>query len=434
MARRESARGRAFARSVARTAVFNVFATAALGVAGIVIARTLGSTVRGEYAAIMAWFGTVLVVGELGQTAATTYFVARSPERGPRYLATSRVMMILTGLAVLSVGIGCASLLSAGNDAVADGYRMVFATCLAAFVGASYTSSLLAVNLLRWNVVRVSQPVLFGVTVIGLHHLGQLSLTTILLALSATIILQSALAYVFCATERLTGGRADRALVRPMTRFGLSHLAASVPALLISRLDQLVLSVTVAPAVLGQYAVASSITTLVVPIVSAVGSAAFPKLASRTLSVSDHARLQRHALWGSAAFATAMMAGIAGTATWLVPAVFGAGFHGAVTLVWLLAPAGVFLACGQVCGDLLRGQGRPIAVARAQGIAAVVTVLALIALLPTMGTSGAAVATSAAALVALAHMLRTLRRRPAEALPATTPPSRLAPVDGAIRN
>src|ERR1039457_384861 len=49
-------------RAVARTASFNVAATMAAGLGGIILARTIGPTVRGEYAAITAWFGVALML------------------------------------------------------------------------------------------------------------------------------------------------------------------------------------------------------------------------------------------------------------------------------------------------------------------------------------------------------------------------------------
>ena len=55
------------ARSVAQTAGFNLVATAAGGLGGIIIARAFGPTVRGEYAAVTAWMGVLLTVGGMGQ-------------------------------------------------------------------------------------------------------------------------------------------------------------------------------------------------------------------------------------------------------------------------------------------------------------------------------------------------------------------------------
>ena len=114
---------------------------------------------------------------------------------------------------------------------------------------------------------------------------------------------------------------------------------------------------------------------------------------------------------------------LAAVAYWLVPVVFGAGYRDAVPLLWILAPGAVFLACGQVTGDLLRGRNRPIVVAWAQGLAAVFTVVLLVVLLPLVGVYGAAIASTIAYGSALAVMLRYLWRlpQPAAAPPVTQP-------------
>jgi O-antigen/teichoic acid export membrane protein len=98
--------------------------------------------------------------------------------------------------------------------------------------------------------------------------------------------------------------------------------------------------------------------------------------------------------------------------TWLIPLVFGPAYRGAIPLLWLLAPGGVFLCCGQVAGDLLRGLNRPKYAAAAQGTAAVFTVILLVALLPVLGVAAAAIATTVSYGVALIVMVRLLRRPP----------------------
>jgi O-antigen/teichoic acid export membrane protein len=103
---------------------------------------------------------------------------------------------------------------------------------------------------------------------------------------------------------------------------------------------------------------------------------------------------------------------IAASSYWLIPAVFGPAYRAAVPLVLILTPGGIFLACSQVTGDLLRGLGRPGLVAVAQGFAAVFTVVLLIALLPSAGVAGAAIASTVAYGIALAVMLRCLWRMP----------------------
>jgi O-antigen/teichoic acid export membrane protein len=400
---------------VARTAGFNMASTVAAGLGGVLLARTVGPTVRGEYAAITAWFGIALMVGGMGQPAALCFYVSRDPLRAREYVATSRAMMLTTGGLALTAGVLIAPVLSRGNPDMALGYRIAFGASVMAFVGASYTFSLQARDLRRWNVVRVSQPVLSVVAMGVLWSLRLLTLSTALIGLAATMMLQLGWAYRCCRLTGLAPGRATARLVRPLAAYGVAQIAALTPAAVNAHLDLLVLSQTVASADLGRYAIAVSLTLLPIPLVAAIGNVAFPRLASRRVVTEATRRLQLLAVLGSAAVAAGMLVPLALVAYWLVPLVFGAGYRGAVPLLWILTPGAVFLACGQVVGDLLRGRNHPDVVAWAEGLAAVFTVALLIALLPVVGVSAAAIASTVAYGIALAMMLRSLWRLPRHA-------------------
>lgn len=406
-------RGTAIVRAVARTAGFNVATNVTAAMAGVILARAVGPTVRGEYAAVTAWFGLATMVGGMGQPAALCYYVAHDPRRARGYVATSRAMMLIAGAAALATGIAFASILAHGNTAVADGYRLAFAGSAIAFVGASYTFSLQARDLKRWNKVRLSQPVLALAAIGVLWLLRLLSLETAIMVLVGTMFLQLVWAWNCCVRCRLAPGRARMRLVRPLATYGVAQIAAVAPATLNTYMDQLVLSQTVPAADLGHYAVAVSITMLPIPLVSAIGYVAFPSLAAQRNVTAESHRLLKLAVLLSAGVAAAILVPIALSAYWLVPLVFGTAYRGAVPLVWILAPGGVFLACNQVVGDLLRGRNRPAFVAGSEGLAAVFTVVLLIALLPLVGVAGAAIASTVAYGVSLAAMTRCLWRLPA---------------------
>jgi O-antigen/teichoic acid export membrane protein len=387
----------------------------AAGLGGILLARTVGPTVRGEYAAITAWFGIALMVGGMGQPAALCFYVASDPLRARQYVATSRAMMLSTGAIALLAGMLLAPLLSRGNPGVANGYRIVFGASIVAFVGASYTFSLQARDLHRWNVVRVSQPVLSVLAMGLLWSLHLLTLRTALLVVAATMLLQLLWAYRCCRRVGLAPGRPQRSLVRPLATYGMAQIAALTPAALNGYLDQLVLSQTVPPADLGRYAIAVSLTSLPIPLVSAIGNVGFPRLAARRVVTDATRRLQTLAVLASAGVTACMLVPFALVAYWVIPLVFGSGYRGAVPLVWILTPGAIFLACGQVVGDLLRGRNHPSVVAWAQGLAAVFTVILLIILLPVVGVAGAAIASTVSYGVALTAMLRSLWRLPRHA-------------------
>jgi O-antigen/teichoic acid export membrane protein len=414
------------ARMVVRTAGFNTASTVAAGLGGVIAARAFGPTVRGEYAAVTAWFGLALMVGGMGQPAALCYYVAQDPDRARRYVATSRAMMLATGALAMAAGFALAPVLARGSPGVTVAYRIAFGASVLAFVGASYTFSLQARDLRQWNLVRVSQPVASAVVMAVLWRLNLLTLQAALVALPATMLLQLAWAYAACRRAGLAPGRADLALAGPLSVYGAAQIAALTPATLNAQLDQLVLSQTVPPADLGRYAIAVSLSLLPVPLVGAIGNVAFPRLAAQRGVTAATSRIQRTAVLASAGVTAALLLPLAAGAYWLVPVIFGPAYRGAVPLLWILTPGTVFLACSQVVGDLLRGRSHPMVVAWAQGLAAVFTVVLLIALLPVVGVAGAAIASTVAYGVALAVMLRSLRRLPRHArgsgrlVPATT--------------
>ena len=404
------------ARNVARTAGFNIGATCAAGLGGVIIARAVGPTVRGEYAAITAWFGVAVMLGGMGQPAALCFYVARDPSRAREYLATSRAMMLATGILVLALGMIVAPILAHGNTPVALGYRIGFGAVIIALLGYSCITPLQVRDIYRWNVARAVQPLLSLFAILILWRLRVLTLDVAILVLAATLLIQTGWSYWSCRRIGLAPGHACGNLVRPLATYGAAQILALTPATVNQQLDQLVLSQAVPPADLGRYAIAVTLTLLPFPAVSAIGSVAFPRLASRTaLSAATTYRLQRKAILGSIGVTVAILAPLAITAPWLVPLVFGPAYRGAVPLIWILTPGAVFTICSQVIGDLLLGRGHPGVAAWAQGLAAVSTLIILFSLLPFLGVYAAAIASTVSYGVAFAIVLHRLFHLPRHA-------------------
>jgi O-antigen/teichoic acid export membrane protein len=404
---------RGFVRLVARTAGFNFVSTAAGGLGLIIIARAVGPTARGEYAAVTSWFSVLWIIGGIGQPAALSYYVAQDPLRAREYVATSRAMMLVTGTVALVAGILLAPVLAHGLPSVTAAYRIAFGSSIVAFVGASFTSSLQGRDVRRWNTVSVTQPVFSLIAIVILWRLRRLTLDVTLVVTAVTIMLQLVCAYQSCRRAGLAPGRARAVLIRPLVAYGAAQIAAMAPAALNADLDQLVLSQTVSAADLGRYAVAVSVSMLPVPLVGAIGNVAFPRLAAQHGVTDATRRLQRLSVLASIGLAAAMLIPLAVVSYWLVPLVFGSAYRSAVPLLWILTPGSVFLASGQVTGDLLRGRHHPTVVAWGQLVGLISTVILLLALLPLFGVYGAAIATTVSYGVAFAVMLRRLSRLPA---------------------
>jgi O-antigen/teichoic acid export membrane protein len=163
---------------------------------------------------------------------------------------------------------------------------------------------------------------------------------------------------------------------------------------------------------LGRYAIAVSISMLPMPLVMAIGNVAFPRLAAKREMTAATRQLQRLSVLAGGGVAAAILVPLAAVSYWLVPLVFGAAYRGAVPLLWILVPGSIFLACGQVTGDLLRGRRQLKVMVLAEGVAAIFTVALIFALLPLVGVYSAAIASTVSYLVALVVMLRRLLRTP----------------------
>jgi enterobacterial common antigen flippase len=401
-------------RSVAATAGFNIAATVAGALGGVIISRVTGPAVRGEYSAVTSWFGIGFTIGELGQPIALCFYVAKDPQRARAYVATCRTMMIVSGAVAVMAGIMLAPVLGRGLPGLTTAYRIAFAGLLICFVGDGYTFGLMGHALHLWNKVRVSQPLMALAAIVVLWRLRMLTLDAALLVLLGSLLVQLGWSYLACRRTNLAPGRFDAKLVRPLVGYGTAQIVAVAPASVNAYLDQLVLSIAVPPADLGRYSIAVSMTLLPAPFVSAIGYVLFPRLAAQGALTADAHQVLRTAVLVSASLAAVILLPLAVAAPWLVPWIFGTAYRGVVPLVWLLTPGGIFLSCGQVVANLLRGRKRQLAVARAEGVAVIFTLALLAALVPVIGVTGAAVASTVPYCVSLVLMLRCLWKLPYE--------------------
>jgi O-antigen/teichoic acid export membrane protein len=398
-------------RSIIGTAsVVNVLATAAAGLAGLLGARYLGPSVKGQFAAVTVWFGWAIVVGEVGQSAAIVYFVSRHPDRARDYVATSRNIMLVTGGLVTVVGFFLAPTLSHGLASETMAYRVMFLTCPVAFVGSSFLFALQARSIGLWIVLRAIQPVMYFVIVVAFIVSGHLTLETAVAAVVASVVAQAILSFWGCGRRGLLGGHNDRRLGPGLVKYGGSQMLATTPFAANLNLDQLVLSQAVPSSELGQYSLAATMTAFAAPFVAPIGSVLFPRLAAERETTTGSRRMAWVAVAVTTLFSVVLMAAVGGLASVIVPLAFGNKFRPAIDLIWIMTPAGVFLAINLVVADLLRGRGQPLMVAAAQLSGAVVTVVLLIVLIPLYGATGAAITTSVAYGVVSVVLLIALRR------------------------
>lgn len=394
---------------ITTTAAVNIFAVVASATGGLLTARSLGTYGRGQFAAVSAWFGLAMILCEVGQSGAVTYYVSKSRPARASYVRASTSIVRRSAAVTVVLGLCISPALSHGSSQITIAYAIGFCASGVYAIGSPFLGLAQATNLQLWNAARLSQAgtyLLSNLLLFVSHRLGLIEAV-----LSILISMVAQLAVVLLARSVL-GPRADleSARRREVARFGISQVAAAAPAAVNSSLDQVMLSQWVRPSVLGKYSVALGFMSISVAAVSAIGNVMFPRLAAprdeSDLAARHENRSIRTALGTAIVFSLLTAAAVPVA----LPLLYGNAYRGAIPLVWILTPGTVCLALNQVLADLLRARGLPSRVARAQTTAALVTIIMLAVLLGPLGVLGAALTTTAAYGTASASMYRTLRR------------------------
>lgn len=379
-----------FLRSVRTTAAYNLAATATSALTGILLARWLGPSGRGDYAAITAYMVVALIICELGLGSSVVYHISRNIPAQADYVKTATALLLPMALvaAVASAILGQALF---GNSGDRHRAFIFIPICIAlSLIGAPATGALQSLAIVRWNAVRVLVPVLFLILVLITESRASLDAASAIIALAIALAIQTCVAWLLYLRSYAARSRFLPASVVPMLRYGLLNMSSTTPNSLNGRVDQLVLAFVVSSAALGQYAVAVSLSLLAAPFAMAFGYVAFPSIAKgETVSQTI-----RTAARGSLFVSLVVVIAVVALAPFAVPLVVGSGYRIVPQLLLLLAPGAVVFSVNRVLGDLLRGLGRPGLVAICEWLGVSLTVAGLIVLVPYLGVAGAAVTSS----------------------------------------
>jgi O-antigen/teichoic acid export membrane protein len=186
----------------------------------------------------------------------------------------------------------------------------------------------------------------------------------------------------------------NRRAVLGLSKYGFKTQFETVNSYINQRVDQLLLSLFVAPRELGLYVVAVTLSLAVgffpqaMGIVTlASGSNLPPSEARQAISLSFRLSL----VW-----LLLLCTGIFVVAPQLIVFFFGPKFAGSVLACRILLPGTAFLGLRQVLYEGARALGKPAVPSYAEGFGTLVTISALYLLLPRYGFVGAAIASTLA--------------------------------------
>ena len=241
----------------------------------------------------------------------------------------------------------------------------------------------------HWNRAKLLRSGGWTLAIGGLVALGA---TTVLNALVAQIVIVVLLsAYLASRPRSAALARDDRpAPFKRLWGYGLAIYASNIAYMTNQQLDQLWLSLWVAPAKLGQYATAVTVSGLLLFIPGVIGPIVFSRMAPEAHRSSRLAAHSAEALLLGAMVLVPAGIGLALLGPWVVRLLYGAAFDEAGALLRILAPAAVVLAIGNILSDILRGAGKPMLATYGIMAGALATVIGLAYALPRYGIWGAA--------------------------------------------
>lgn len=375
-------------------------------------ARTLGPDGRGALAAILVLPMLLPYLAALGAAQSTIFFTARRPQDVGRYLGTAVVLGVAASFAVcLAAWPLQAYVLRSFDSPVRHAgllfllfvpVNIIFSMPSSAFQG---LQSFAAFNALRIMPQFLYLAVLAAAWQLGLGEAGWIA--RIYLALCGVIAVPAAwLTYAVFVRKPVS---ADMRTVRETASYGFYSMSSNLPTTANRNVDQLFIAAMLPAADLGWYAVSASWGSLLAPVMYAIGSNLFPRLAGA--SADDAWRHFSFVLkWSFVLIAGSTLFLLALTPI-IIPLVFGEAFTPAIRPARVLVVAGAFLAGNIVLEDGLRGLGRLKVLMFAQVAALAVTLIGLPLALRRDGIMGAAWLSLASYATASIILVGALSRR-----------------------
>jgi O-antigen/teichoic acid export membrane protein len=263
----------------------------------------------------------------------------------------------------------------------------------------------------RWNFGRLLRGGVWALLVVVLALSARLSVPVLLLVQLGIYALM--IAYLAPMVGRLPAREPEEDPAGSMGRifrYGWAIFLSGIAYMVNQQLDQLLLSLWVSPAELGQYAAAVTLSGALLLVPAAVGPIVFSRMARSADEPSLQWRHQRQALLLTAVLLVPSGLCLAALGPFVTRLVYGAAFERAGEVLRILAPATVFLGVAHTLGDVLRGAGRPMDTTYGFTAGAVLTIGGLAWALPRFGILGAAWVSFFAYCAMMAVQLHFLRR------------------------
>lgn len=378
--------------AVAQTMAAKSLIVAITLVTGVLTARFLAPTGRGEQAAMAMWPQFLAYSMTLGIPTSLRYYLRREPEEHPRLVAGALVVTAVLAVVAAATGVLIVpKWLSQYSPSV-----VAFAQALMVFVPVEMFADLFVSFLnARCEFSRANEIALIppAATLIGLvalasvHHLNPFS---------STLCYVGASALTFCWTLwrvwpflalRFKGAAAAAGR---LLHYGARSYGIDLLGMLSMQIDQVLVVGMLSPGSMGIYTVALSVSRLLHIIHTSVNTVLFPKASS--LMRDDIVELTNRAARISTATTVLAAVALIVVAPIVVPLFYGRAFAAAVPIAQILTLEAVLAGATWVLAQAFMAAGKPGVVTILQALGLGVCVPLMLWLIPLYGLAGAAFA------------------------------------------
>ena len=378
--------------ATAQTLLVNILILG-LGVGtGVITARVLGPSGRGEQAAIIMVPQFLAYALTLGLPEALVYNLKRYPDRTSQLFSAALLLATFMGAVATLVGVLLVPhWLTEYSPAVIRFAQLSTLIAPVSLTALILTSALQAREAFAlYNAARYLPPLLTLLALIVLALLHRL--TPFSAALSYLLPAVPVLLWMLSRLWKLYRPRwyRLRSASKSLTSYGLRSYGVDLAGTLTYYLDRVLLVGLVAPATLGLYVVALSLARMLNVFHAAVVSVLFTKTSGRP--VEEVVALTGLAARASTTLTLLAAMGLTVLGPRVLSLVYGQDYLGAVTVFRLLVLEVVLSGMAWVLAQAFMALGRPGLVTLLQGVGLSISVPLLLVLVPPYGLEGAGLA------------------------------------------
>lgn len=377
---------------------FNALVLGTNMVTGIIVARTLGPSGRGEIAAILVLAFTGAWLFSFGSTSAVSYRQSHQPHEAPLLIGSWLAITAVTSLLAIGVAELLLPTLFSAQTGSAIALARIYIPTIAFLLTINVFNGFLLgdQDFLAYNVGRVLMPAIVAICYIAFLLTDSFSVEAAVAANAAATVITCAAIMIRCVQRH--GVKAPRIdLTRETLRYGLEAHGGSMAGFVNARLDLLIIPAFLAAASVGLYSVATNVASIIGTLTGTIAVFVLPVAVRRRAGAP---RTVIRTLHATLAIGFAIAIPLAIVAEFALELLYGSEFGGATTALRVLLPGEVLDASAMVLWSGLLAANRPLLSSAAALPGALITVAGLVLFLESGGIVAAAtVTTSAYALV-----------------------------------